>query len=438
MLFLVNAFYFATLATLTMGIWTVPTGGSTSDGQSYITHGTEYCHGGQTSGYEFTLRAEFNVCSLVILLAVLRIRHRDGKLAYVLDVVSSVCLVWATFTRQFYLRHTKVAHWASDWCSAVTSRSGLKQDYLYISILSWIASSFLRYTCSVHLYKVCPRYGLPEIQLSISRKAVLLTSVFCTLNSIILTVMLWLAGQQSMMNVSKDISVYVISNIAFVTRITRHFMEGWTFITGIATREFRWRNRDSEILFGRIAFSSFSLLIHSYVYTSAFSAKGNLKVSGMKHNVALVSLCIDVIFRLVVFTWATCNSSYFARVTVFVNHYCYVEGCCRRAKLLFSYIRNLFGPALGFTEALQVQQETEADHVRDESPCAQCPELEDQHRLCDSNSPPCHPGPTIQPFAPSPGGDVQSPEPFSDVVLDSMEGNEKALLSLETIPQPTA
>ena len=269
------------------------------------------CKGAQHPGYKFSIKVEFLVCLFFVFLGVLHIRRRHKKLAYCLDIVSSVYLLSTTFIQHVYLHDTQVAQWTIDICSAITSERGLIKDYLFISIASWISSLFLELTSSVRFIKIfsnlVPGGVHPAARWSRSRKAVLLTASFCTLNSIFLTVMLSEAVKQSLANVSNDTFVFMILIVASSTRFIRQCIEGAILIVGIATRDMGWRNANSEIV--RVAFSSFVFFVHSSVLMNAF-VKQETQFQGVAHYAVFVSLCADVGFRLVVCMWALCNSRF--------------------------------------------------------------------------------------------------------------------------------
>lgn len=278
---------------------------------------------GQLIGYQFKVRMEFDVCLLFVYLGALRSFFKHQRWAYVLDVLSSLYLLWATFTRQSYRRNSPVALWGKDICIAATSDKSLIYDYLAVSIASWLASTFLECTSSarfVKLYttRLAKFTRFSQLKLSHSRLVVLVTTIFCTVNSLFLTLILWGAVQQSLENVSQDSSVVVFLTIAAIMRLVRQFMEGLTFIAGIATRDFKWKNSNAECVFGRISFSSFILLLHSSVLTYAFCDQ-ETKVWSVKQLCIFVALCIDVIFRLIVCVWATYNSCCFIQATHFLK-----------------------------------------------------------------------------------------------------------------------
>ena len=351
---------------------------------------------------------EFDVCYFFVFLGVLRIFHRQQNLAYPIDILSSLYLLWATFARRFLLHNTQVALWGIDICSAIMSERRLIKDYLMVSLASWIASSILEYTSSVRFIMLFGRLtsgGNLEIRLSRSRKAVLLAALLCTINSLLLTSMLRGAVQQSVKNVSPDFSVYIFSTIALVMRLLRQCMEGFTFIAGIATRDFRWRNSNSEVLFGHIALSSFALLIHSSVITHTFIAQ-ETAIRGVEHYIVLFSLCTDVVFRIIVCLWATSNSTCFVRLVEYLHP------------------RATVYPPIFIPPPHQ--------HLTDSDPHGQCSELAAQHIAyrCSQTLP------VIQPFL----DDSRLSQPSSCThsedsthSVDELTGAPFALCRLETI-----
>ena len=279
---------------------------------------------------------ELDVCFFFVFLGSLLTfhRHRSSPYAQLLDVLSSAYLLYATFTREFYIRHTEVAQWRSDICSALSGDTALIYDYISISIVSWVASSFLEYTSSVSLVKlymiqlrklrkITARFS--QIEWSHGRFVVLVTASVCTVNSLCLTLILWGSVQKSFENVSEDVSVLVFLTLAAIMRLIRQSMEGLTFIAGIATREFEWRNSKSRKLFGRITFSSFVLLVHSSTLTYTF-ANQERKVWGLSQYTIFAGLWTDVIFRLFVCGWATINSCCFVKAKESVPKL--VKSCC--------------------------------------------------------------------------------------------------------------
>ena len=267
------------------------------------------CEGARQPGYKFAIKVEFIVCLFFVFLGVLHLRRKHKKLAYCLDIVSSVYLLWTTFVQHVYLHDTQVARWAIDICSAITSERGLIKDYLFVSIASWISSLFLELTSSARFVKLSGNLvpsGLhPAARWSRTRKVVLLTASFCTVNSVLFTMMLWGAVKQSLTNVSDDASVFLIQDLAYFTRFTRQCIEGTILIVGIATRDIRWRSTNSEIV--RIAFSSFVFFVHSFVLLDAF-IKQKAQFKGVEHHAVFISVFADVCFRLVVCVWALRNS----------------------------------------------------------------------------------------------------------------------------------
>lgn len=279
---------------------------------------------GQLIGYQFKVRMEFDICLLFVYLGALNSFFKHQRWAYVLDFSSSVYLLWATFTRQSYRRSSPVAQWGEDACVAATSDKSLIYDYLAVSIASWLASTFLECTSSARFVKLyATRYykkftRFSQLKWSSGRLVVLVTTVFCTVNSLLLTLILWGAVQRSLENVSQDNSVVVFQTIAAIMRLFRQFVEGLTFIAGIATRSFRWKNSNAERVFGQISFSSFILLLHSSVLTYSFCDQEG-KVWSVKRLSIFIALCTDVIFRLIVCVWATYNSCCFTRITNFLK-----------------------------------------------------------------------------------------------------------------------
>ena len=260
--------------------------------------------------------------------------HRTSLYVQLLDVMSSAYLLYSTFTRQFYLRNTEVAQWAKDICAALTGDGDLIYNYISLSIVSWIASSFLEYTSSVRLVKLyritVRRLGqlgtrFSHIRWSYGRFIVILTATMCTVNSLALTLILWGSVHKSFENVSQDISVLGFLTVAALMRLLRQFMEGLTFIAGIAVEDFQWQNNSSQSkkLFGHTAFSSLVLLIHCSSLTYTF-ANQERKVWGAEQYAIFAGLWTDVIFQLVVCVWASFNSCCYAKLArafpQFVRH----------------------------------------------------------------------------------------------------------------------
>ena len=269
--------------------------------------------------YRF-VRYEFDVALLIVYLGVLRLVSRHRVVAYLLDVVSSVYLLWATYTRQFYLHNTSVGQWAKDLCSAIVSDKELIYNYLAVSVVSWVASSFLEWNSVVHFKKLystrlwrCLRWS----GLSRSRWLVLTLALACTVNSLVLTLVLWSTVHHSFENVSQDRSILTFNTIAALMRLLRQFVEGLTFIAGIVTRNFRWHNSREEKLMGRIAFSSFMLLIHSSALTYTFC---NTRVWSFDQLIVFSALLVDVGFQIVVCLWAALNSCCYATAKEYITN----------------------------------------------------------------------------------------------------------------------
>ena len=279
------------------------------------------CYGdpssGKLTGYKFYVGVEFDVCLLVVYMGILHLVHRHRKLAYVFDILSAACLLWATYTRQFYLQYTPVSQFASDVCAAFTGDRSLTYNYLVVTIASWIASTFLEYKGVVFLgklYKTKLRRFSCRPCLSHGRMVVIATAAFCTINSLFLTLLFWGAVQKSLENVTLGISVWAFMTYAAFMKLIHQFMEGFTFIIGIAVRDFKWRNSNSDKLFGQIAFSSFILLVYSSVLTYTFTNQ-EAKVWSAERCIIFVAICTDLLFHLAVFTWASYNSCCFSRIT---------------------------------------------------------------------------------------------------------------------------
>ena len=288
--------------------------------------------------YRF-VRYEFDVALLIVYLGVLRLVSRHRVVAYLLDVVSSVYLLWATYTRQFYLHNTSVGQWAKDLCSAIVSDKELIYNYLAVSVVSWVASSFLEWNSVVHFKKLystrlwrCLRWS----GLSRSRWLVLTLALTCTANSLGLTLVVWGTVHHSFENVSQDHSILTFNTIAALMRLLRQFVEGLTFIAGIVTKDFRWRNSREEKLMGRIAFSSFMLLIHSSVLTYTFC---NTRVWSFDQLIVFSALLVDVGFQIVVCLWAAANSCCYATAKEYITN------------LTFHHFRSTVRGALHFSFA---------------------------------------------------------------------------------------
>ena len=276
-------------------------------------------------GYSFTVGMEFDIILFVVFLGTLvtLTRHRNSTLAFVGDLFSSFYLLYSTYNRTFILRHTGITHWVTDLCAE--GAGALIYDYIFFSVVSWMASSVLEYSSSLNLAK------LEEMKLrrffktfsnisdwSFGRFVVLGITTLFTLNSLALSLVLWGFVQKSLGSLAQDVAVLTFLTIAAFLRLARQLMEGVTLITGIASREFKWRNRNSENLFRRLAFSSFVLLIHSssLTYTFAYQEK---KVWGSFEYTIFAALCVDVLFRLFVGGWAILNSCCWLKAVRLVN-----------------------------------------------------------------------------------------------------------------------
>ena len=249
------------------------------------------------------VRVEFAVCALAVFLGALRICHNNKRLAHCLYYVFSAYLLWATFYRQYYLRYTPVA-------DPVENEMSLIENYLFVSVASWISSLFLECTSSARFLSLLKMIFSGEYRVTWSRNmiAALAATTVCTVNSLYLTLKLQEAVELSLRYVSSDVSVFGFLYVANRMRCFRQSMEGLTFITGIATK---WQNRSSKMLFGRIALTSFVLLFHHSVLIYVFVTQ-TLHAWGVEHYFDLVALSVDVLFRLCVCLWATRNSCCFA------------------------------------------------------------------------------------------------------------------------------
>ena len=240
-------------------------------------------------------------------------------LSFTLDVISSACLLVATFTRKFYLHNTSVGQWANDVCLAMMSDKELIFNYLAVSVVSWVASSFLECNSLIHFKKLystrlwrCLNWDVWS-GLSRSRWLVLMLALTCTVNSLVLTLVVWGTVHHSFENVSQDRSILTFNTIAALMRLLRQFVESLIFIAGIATRDFEWCNSREKKLMGRITFSSFMLLIHTSV---SFC---NPQVWSVDQLILFCSLLIDVIFRFVLCVWAALNSCCYARAKEYMT-----------------------------------------------------------------------------------------------------------------------
>ena len=242
-------------------------------------------------------------CVLAVFLGTHRICHNKKVLAYCLYFVSSACLLWATFYRQYYLHYTPVAH-------AIKSEGSLMKDYLFVSMASWILSLFLESTLSARFLNLLKRIfrGEYRVRWSCGMIVALVVTAVCTVNSLYLTLKLQEAVKLSLRNVSSNISVLGFLYVANRMRCFRQFMEGVTFITELATK---WQNRTSKMLFGRIALMLFVLLFHHSILIYSFVTQ-KPHVWRVEHYFNSVSLSVDVLFRLCVCLWAIHNSCCFA------------------------------------------------------------------------------------------------------------------------------
>ena len=346
---------------------------------------------GQLIGYKFYVGVEFGLCTFVVFTGILSLVRRHRKIGFAFDFLSSAYLLWATYTRQFYLHYTPVSQFASDVCAAFTGDKSLTYNYLVVTIASWIASTFLEYKGVLFLKRLYstklrrPSYRLPC--LSHGRMVVLATAAFCTINSVCLTLLFWGAVQKSLENVTFGVSVWAFLTVAALMKLTHQLMEGFTFIIGIAVRDFKWRTSNSDKLFGQIAYSSFILLVYSSVLTYAFTNQ-EAKVWSAERCVIFVAICTDILFRLVVFTWASYNSCCFSRITdflsksqalvmdlvlfqrrillsivAFLKRLCLfiITFCYTCLAHLLHWLGNIWPP--------QVQLETDIDYTRDELVC---------------------------------------------------------------------
>ena len=282
---------------------------------------------GQLLGYTFKVEMEFEVCLFFVFmgtLVALNSRKRRNRIpAVVVDVLSSIFLLYSSYNRTVIIRNTELTKWVRDVCAE--GAGALIYNYLVLSLVSWVASSVLELSSSLNLaklYKTQQRrlnVRFANIEWSPSRFIVLATATICTGISLTLTFVLWGFVQRSLGSLAQDAVVLLFLTIAAFLRLTRQLMEGVTLITGIATREFKWRSPNSKILFGRIAFSSFVLLIHSSCLTYTFASQEK-KVWGTAQYTIFVGLCVDVIFRLFACSWATLNSCCMSRLANFLAH----------------------------------------------------------------------------------------------------------------------
>lgn len=245
-------------------------------------------------------------------------KRRNGLISVLLDVLSSFYLLYSSYNRTIIIKNTEIAHWVTNVCAE--GAGALIYGYMFLSVVSWIASSVLEFSSSLHLVKLTvlksPKFS--SISWSTDRVVTLMSAAVCTILSLGLTLVLWGFVQKSLGNLADDISVLVFLTIAAFLRLMRQLMEGVTLITGILTSDLKWQNPDSKLLFGRIAFSSFVLLIHSFCLTFTFASQEKT-VWGNTQYAILMGLCIDVIFRLFTCSWATLNSCCVSRLADFLT-----------------------------------------------------------------------------------------------------------------------
>ena len=225
---------------------------------------------GQLLWHTFQVRMEFDITLFFVFLGVLVAlssrKRRNSLFAVVLEILSSFYLLYATYNRNFIIKHTDIAQWISSGCSE--GAGALIYQYIIFSVVSWMASSLLEFSSSFHLAKLSymklrKSIRFTNFQRSSSRFVVLGATTIFTFSSLVLTLVLWGLVHKSLGLLAQEVTVLAFLTIAAFLRLIRQLMEGVTLITGIATGEFKWRNPNSKILFGRIAFSSFMLLIHS-------------------------------------------------------------------------------------------------------------------------------------------------------------------------------
>jgi hypothetical protein len=182
-------------------------------------------------------------------------------------------------------------------------------------------------------------------------------------------------------------SVWAFMTVAALMKLTHQLMEGFTFIIGIAVRDFKWRNSNSDKLFGQIAFSSFILLVYSSVLTYTFTNQ-EAKVWSAERCVIFVAICTDLLFHLAVFTWASYNSCCFSRITEFLrkSHAVVMDLLLFQRRIVLNIVAFLKRLCLLITTFCytclahllhwlgniwlsQVQLETGIDYTRDELVC---------------------------------------------------------------------
>ena len=289
-----------------------------SEGEECLLDGTP-----QLLGHRFKVGMEFDICLLFVFLGTLAAltsrRHRNRPAALLLEFASSFYLLYATYNRTFMIRHTEISQWIRDLCA--NGVPSLIYDYIFLSVVSWVSSSFLEYSSSLNLGKLyCVKFKeliarFSSIRWNYGRLFVLGATAVCTINSLVLTLVLWGKVQKSLGTLAQDVSVLVFLTIAAILRLIRQLMEGATLVAGIATRELKWRNPNSKILFGRLSVSSFVLLIHSSSLTYTFAYQER-KVWGWSEYTLFFALCVDVVFRLFVCGWASLNSCCVAKVVL--------------------------------------------------------------------------------------------------------------------------
>lgn len=244
-----------------------------------------------------SLRVEFDVLIPFVFIGAVRICPRNRSLAYVLYAVASAYLLWATFSWHHYLHYTQVTN------ATVHTPKTVVKGFLFVSVASWMSSLFLEVTSLARFLRHW-RVIFPAGR--VLRWSFISTiTLLCTLNGLYLMFRLHEAVTQSLTSVSDDYYVFILLTLVTVTKGLRQCTESVAFAYRIAQRGFIWRNEnDPEIsmMFCRIAFSSFILLIHGSVSTYDFTTQ-NTPVEPL----FLVALFTDVVFRLTVCCWAVCN-----------------------------------------------------------------------------------------------------------------------------------
>ena len=204
----------------------------------------------------------------------------------------------------------KLEHWSSNSFLPAISDRAFVHNFLTVTIISWMASSFLEYTSFVHFTKHYQKfsYTLLEVRWSRSRIVVLLMTLYGTFNSLFLTLILWGAVQRLFENVSRDLFILNSLTFAALMRLLCQITEGLVFIARIVMGDFKWQISNGGELMGRIAFPSLFLLIQSSVLTLKNWENGKY--------IIFVALCTDILLRLVVCVVATFSTVYFTEVTV--------------------------------------------------------------------------------------------------------------------------